>query len=320
MRILITGMAGFAGRSLAAYLLHHTDWDLHGVSRRPDQRLFSSRVRWHNHDLQNVVAIDTLIANVKPDAIVHLAAQPHVPTSWEDPWGTFETNVHGTLNLINAILAAKISPRLLLVSSNEVYGAPQPVELPIRETQPLRPNNPYAVSKISQEMLARQYQISHRLDVIVARPFNHVGPDQDVRFVIPRFAQQVAEIEVGLREPVMHVGNMEARRDWTDVADVARAYHDLLLRGETGEIYNVCSGQARSVQSVLDKLVELTGRKIEQVSDPAKFRPIDTPMSYGDFLKLKQATGWEPQITFDQTLLAVLNVARARVQLTNSSS
>ncbi len=315
MQVLITGMHGFAGRALADLLLRETDWRIAGVSRVPQPRPSDARLSWIQLDLTDRDGVLQLIGELRPDAIVHLAAQTHVPTSWEAPWDTFEQNLRPQLNIFQAVLAAQVKPRILVVTSNEVYGAPQSHELPFRESQPFRPNNPYAVSKAAQDLMARQYHISHSLDVCVARPFNHFGPGQAARFVIPGFAQQLAEIEAGWRDPVIRLGNMAAQRDFTDVRDVARAYWSMLKSGQPGSAYNVCSGQPRSIQLVLDTMLQLTGSTIEQVSDPSKFRPIDTPLSFGDHVLLTQATGWQPEIPFETTLADVLEEARARVAI-----
>lgn len=315
MQILITGMHGFAGRALADLLLRETDWRIAGVSRLPQPAPPDARLTWIKLDLTDRDGVLRMMGELRPDAIVHMAAQTHVPTSWEAPWETFEQNVRPQLNLFQAILAERIKPRILVVTSNEVYGAPQSHELPFRESQPFRPNNPYAVSKAAQDLMARQYHISHSLDVCVARPFNHIGPGQATRFVIPGFAQQLVEIEAGLREPVMLLGNMAAQRDFTDVRDVARAYLLMLKSAKAGCAYNVCSGQPRSIQMVLDTMLSIAGLQVEQVSDPSKFRPIDTPVSFGDHALLTEAVGWQPEIPFETTLADVLDEARARAAI-----
>jgi GDP-4-dehydro-6-deoxy-D-mannose reductase len=320
MHVLITGMAGFAGGHLADLLLAKTDWTLVGLSRNATKLAATDRVRWHEVDMTDAELVRTTIVSERPDAIIHLAAQANVPRSWENPWFTYEQNVRGQLHIFQGVLSAGIAPRVLIVSSNEVYGAPSPDELPIRESKPLRPNNPYAVSKAAQDLMALQYHISHRCDVVVARPFNHVGPGQRLQYVIPSLAMQVAQIEAGMREPTMALGNMAAQRDFTDVRDVVAAYLGLLRSGAAGEVYNVCSGAPRSIQSVLDTLTQLAGLRITQTTDPAKFRPVDTPVSYGDSTRLRAATGWTQSIPFEQTLLDMLNEARERCRNTQSAA
>jgi GDP-4-dehydro-6-deoxy-D-mannose reductase len=316
MQVLITGMGGFVGNHLAAILLKETNWSIIGISR-DQRRVFSAssaeRMRWVQADLQNAARVSDVLSQHQPDVIVHLAAQSHIPTAWQKPWETFENNVRGQLNLFQGVIAAKLAPRILIVSSNEVYGAPTLDELPIRESKVMRPNNPYAVSKATQDLMAIQYWMSHRMDVIVARPFNHTGPGQLPQFVVPGFAKQIAEIETGAQPPVMHLGNMAAERDFTDVRDIVRAYFMLIEKGVGGQIYNVCSGTPRSIQSILDSLFKLTPVKIAQETDPNKFRPADTPVSFGDNSHIRDAVGWQPIITFEQTLADILNEARNNV-------
>jgi GDP-4-dehydro-6-deoxy-D-mannose reductase len=246
---------------------------------------------------------------------VHLAGQSHVPTSWERPWETFEINVQGQLHLFQAVIAAKLSPRMLIVTSNEVYGAPENADaLPFAETRLPRPNNPYAVSKVAADAMALQYRLSHGLDVVVARPFNHTGPGQAERFVLPGFAKQIAEIEAGRRAPLIKTGNMAAQRDYTDVRDVAAAYLALIQKGEPGEAYNVCTGVPRSIQSLFNAMVGVSSAKIATETDPAKFRQVDTPVSFGDNAKIISATGWQPSIPIEQTIQDMLNEWRERTR------
>lgn len=317
MRVLITGMAGFAGLHLAECLIAETDWQITGMTRRPPPllpTLQTPRVVWRVAELTDGASVAAVVAEARPEVVIHLASQSHVPTAWENPWGTYESNLRGQLNVIEAVVRNNLTPRLLIVTSNEVYGAVDLSDLPICEDSGFQPNNPYAVSKVAQDFMARQYRLSHNLDVVIARPFNHFGPRQDTRFVIPRFAEQVAEIELGLREPRMLLGNMVAQRDFTDVRDVARAYLGLVRSGVNGQAYNVCSGQPRSIQQVLDLLVAQAGVRVEQVSDPSKFRKVDTPISYGDAGLIERHTGWRAKIPFEQSLRDVLDEARAAVR------
>ncbi|MDW8352158.1 MAG: GDP-mannose 4,6-dehydratase [Anaerolineae bacterium] len=315
MRVLITGMSGFAGRHLTELLLKTTHWTLIGVSRTTLGDRPSPRVFWWRVDLRDADAVKRLLRYERPDIIVHLAAQSHVPTAWQQPWETFEANVRTVLNLFEGAIAAKLSPRFLIVSSNEVYGRPSsPQDLPFAETRPLQPTNPYGVSKAAQELVALQYHCSHGYDVVIARPFNHLGPGQDTRFVASDFARQIVEIEMGKREPVMHLGNMQAQRDFTDVRDIARAYLSLLQRADGGCAYNVCSGKPRSIQSLLDTMLGMTTVQVEQRSDPSRFRIADTPVSYGDPARIREATGWQPHIPFEQTIADILNYWRDQLR------
>lgn len=314
MRVLITGMSGFAGRHLVELLLSTTHWTLIGASRSTQGDRPNPRVFWWKLDLRDADAVTRLLRYERPDIIIHLAAQSHVPTAWKAPWATFEANVRPQLNLFEGAIAAKLAPRFLIVSSNEVYGPPASRDdLPFRETRPLQPTNPYAVSKAAQELMALQYHRSHAFDVVVARPFNHIGPGQDTRFVASDFARQIAEIELGKREPVMYLGNMLAERDFTDVRDIVQAYLALIQKADGGQAYNVCSGRPRSIQSLLDILLSMTEVKIEQRSDPAKFRVADTPISYGDPTRIRESTGWEARIPFERTLADILNYWRKQL-------
>ncbi len=314
MRVLITGMDGFAGSYLAELLLRETHWNLIGVSRSTEGERASNRVQWWRLDLRDPDGIRRLIKYERPDLVIHLAAQSHVPTAWKDPWATVENNLRGQINLLEAIAINRLTPRVLIVTSNEVYGAPAlSSDLPFTEASPLRPNNPYGVSKAAQDLSALQYHMSHKLDLLVARPFNHIGPRQREHFVVSDFARQIALIEAGRQEPVMRLGNMAAQRDFTDVRDVVRAYFLLIKFADGGRAYNVCSGTPRSIQSVLDALFAMTPARIRVESDPSKFRPLDTPVSYGDPGRLREATGWAPAIPFEQTLADILNDWRARV-------
>lgn len=315
MRVLITGMNGFAGSHLADLLRAETGWYLIGASRNATGDRRQPRESWWTIDLRDPDAVHRLIRTERPDLIVHLAAQPYVPTAWEDPWGTFEMNVRPQQYLFDAVLAARITPRIVIVSSNEVYGPPrEAADLPFAEERPTRPVNPYGVTKVAQEAMALQYRRSHGLDVVVARPFNHIGPRQTMTSVANQFARQIAEIEAGLAEPILRVGNMTAQRDFTDVRDVARAYLALIQLGEPGEIYNICSGRARPVQEILDLLLARASVPIPVEIDEAKFRPADTPISFGSNAKIRAATGWAPRVPFEQTIADILDDWRIRAR------
>jgi GDP-4-dehydro-6-deoxy-D-mannose reductase len=207
-----------------------------------------------------------------------------------------------------------LKTRMLVVASNEIYGAVPPDKLPVDENAPLEPNNPYGVSKVVQDLLARQYFLSHSVDVIRARSFNHLGPRQSPQFVAASFARQIAEAEAGLREPVIYVGNLAAQRDFTDVVDVVRAYALLMEKGRSGEAYNVASGRPRSVQSLLDTLLGMSTVKLRIEPDETRTRPADVSVIYGDITKLRNDTGWEPTIPFEESLRRILAYWRAAVR------
>lgn len=313
MRALITGVGGFVGSHLADYLVQHTDCRIWGVSRDTDMRWVPAQVEWANWDLRNRDAVVALLRDLRPDIIFHLAAQAAVPQSWRDPWGTLEVNIHMQVNLLSAMVEIGLPARILVIGSEAEYGAVRAEDIPIDEDTPLRPTSPYGVSKVAQDMLGLQYFLSHKVAAIRARPFPHIGPRQRPDFVAADFARQIAEAEAGVRDPVVRVGNLAAARDYTDVRDVARAYWLLVQRGEAGEVYNVGSGTPRTVQSLLDGLVAASAIPIRVEVDAARFRPIDMPLTVSDPARLKAATGWQPQIPFEQTLRDILDDARAAV-------
>ncbi len=313
MRLLITGVGGFVGRHLAYTLARETDWELWGWARRPVNGL-PDRLQVAQVDLRDPEAVRQGLARLSPEGIIHLAAQSDVGESWRDPWGTFETNVRGTLNLLEGIRALGLQPRILIVTSNEVYGLIRPEEVPIREDQPFRPANPYGVSKAAQDWLAALYAAAYAMPIVRARPFNHIGPGQDPRFVVSSFARQIAWIEAGLQEPVLRVGNLEARRDFTDVRDVVRAYRLLLERGEPGEAYNIGSGRPRAIREVLEALLAMTQARVRVEVDPQRIRPVEIPVSAADIARIRERLGWQPTIPFEQSLRDVLEEWRARAR------
>jgi GDP-4-dehydro-6-deoxy-D-mannose reductase len=235
--------------------------------------------------------------------------------SWHAPAETLTTNIISQVNLLEALRGLKMSPRFLAVGSSEEYGLVLDDELPIRETNPLRPLSPYAVSKVTQDMMAYQYFKSYGLPIIRTRAFNHEGPRRGDVFVTSNFARQVAEIEAGLREPVVYVGDLTPRRDYSDVRDIVRGYWLLLERGEPGEVYNLCSGRSWSIQAVLDFVLNLsTVKGITIKTDPARLRPSDVMILEGDPGKVHKATGWKVEIPFEQTLTELLDYWRQRTR------
>ncbi len=312
-KILITGISGFVGSHLANHILQTQSAELHGTILVGTPRLDTPNIHYHFLDLRDALQVEQLIDEIRPDHIYHLAAQAFVPQSFEAPWGTLENNIRGQLNIIQACLSVAIEPRMLVVSSAEIYGIVQPDELPLTEDAPLRPTSPYSVSKVTQDMLALQYHLSHQLPIMRARPFNHFGPGQNERFVAPAFATQIAQIEAGHKEPVIHVGNLEAKRDFTDVRDIVRAYTKIIEKGEPGAVYNVASGVAHSIQELLDTLLSYSGADICVQTDPDRLRPVHIPILQGDATRLCEATGWQPQIPFEQSLQDILEDHRERV-------
>jgi GDP-4-dehydro-6-deoxy-D-mannose reductase len=315
VRALITGAGGFVGTHLCAYLLSQTDWELMGtvypapVEAQPPEPCF----RLRHTDLRDPQVVQELVDEIQPDYVFHLAAQSFVPTSFADPWDTLENNIRAQLNVLEAVRRSERETRVLVVGSNEEYGAPRPDELPQTEDSPLRPNNPYAVSKVTQDFLGFQYHQAYGVLAVRVRPFNHTGPGQSPRFVAPAFASQIARIEVGLQGGVMKVGNLAAARDFSDVRDIVRAYYLAVTEGEPGEVYNLAAGRPQSIQSLLDTLLSYSQTEIRVEIDPDRYRPVDVLVAYGSAEKFRRLTGWEPQIPFEQTLHDVLEYWRGQV-------
>lgn len=316
MRVLLTGIAGFAGSYLADYLVHEQAVELHGIIHRHEHRIqhLTAHLHLHRGDLRNALWVSDTIQQIQPDVTLHLAAWSDVGGSWRQPWTTYELNIQCQLHLLEALQRWVPTCRTLVVTSNEVYGLVQAEDLPIAETTPFRPNNPYGVSKIAQDMMALQYWHSHRLPTIRARSFNHIGPNQADDFVASAFARQVAEIEAGLREPTVSVGNLEAARDFTDVRDVVRAYWLLAERGEPGGVYNVGSGRSYPVRFLLDTLLDLATTAVTVVIDPTRLRPSDVPVSVCNNQRLQAVTGWQPQIDLRTSLTDLLTYWRRQLQ------
>lgn len=315
MRALITGITGFAGGHLAQILLDRGD-DVLGVARSHTKTLdyLSHPIEPIIADLRDPDVVNRLIDDIQPDVIYHLAGQAFVPRAWTNPWDTMENNIRPQLNILEAMVKHNSQARLLVSTSNEVYGRISEEQLPVRETSPLAPHNPYGVSKVGQDLLALQYHLSHGLDVLRARSFNHIGPRQSPFFVAASFAKQIAEIEAGLSEPILHVGNLEAQRDFTDVIDVTRAYALLVDHGVAGEAYNVGTGRAYSIQYLLDMLRGYSNLDIEVQQDPERMRPSDIPLVYADNNKLCSQTGWQPLYKFEDSLQRVLDYWRTEVK------
>jgi GDP-4-dehydro-6-deoxy-D-mannose reductase len=315
LKALITGISGFVGSYLAEYLLDHTDWQVAGTVFGPYANIadLCGRLELYPAELSRLDVVTFILEQTKPDLIFHLAAQPLVVVSRQDPWGTIETNVHVQLNVLEGVAQVKPDCRVLVVGSAEEYGLVSEEDLPIDEDTPLRPLSPYALSKIAQDLLGLQYYLTHRLYVVRVRPFNHTGPRQRVGFVAPDFARQIAAVERGLQPPVIRVGNLAARRDFSDVRDVIRAYVLALTDGEPGQVYNVGSGRSHSIQEVLDTLLALSQVPIVVEPDPERMRPSDVPDMICDATRLRRQTGWQPVISFEQSLCDVLDYWRTEM-------
>ncbi len=318
MKVLITGITGFAGSHLADYILdNHLDAQVYGIirwrSRMENILHIEDRIHLREADLKDLVSLKKCLAEVQPDRIFHLAAQSFVPTSWKCPAETFAINAVGQINLFEAILSLGISPKIQIAGSSEEYGLVNSDEVPMKETNPLRPLSPYAVSKVAQDLLGWQYFKSYGLKVIRTRGFNHTGPRRGDVFICSNFAKQIVEIEKQKREPVIYVGNLEARRDFTDVRDMVRAYWLCLEKGEPGDVYNLGSGKTYSIQEVLDMLLEISGVEVKIEVDPERLRPSDVPVLLADSSKFKQLSEWEPRISFNQSLQDLLEYWRERI-------
>lgn len=312
---LITGITGFAGSHLAELLLKegHEVW---GTTRWRSQteniEPIKGRLKLVDADILDAYSMERALAEAAPDYIFHLAAQSFVPTSWRAPAHTVTTNAVGQLNLFEAVRKAGIDPIIQIACSSEEYGLVYPNEVPIKETNPLRPLSPYGVSKVAQDMLGWQYFKSYGLKIIRTRAFNHTGERRGEVFVCSVFAKQIAEIEGG-KEPIIYVGNLEAKRDFSDVRDIVRAYLLAVKKGQPGEAYNICSERSCSIRQVLDMLLGMSEKRIEVRADPSRLRPSDVEILLGDCTKFKETTGWRPDITFEETLKDLLDYWRKRV-------
>ena len=314
---MITGITGFAGSHLAELLLREGH-DVFGIVRWRSRSEHLEHLNGHLHlieaDLLDLKSLQDVMINLRPDYIFHLAAQSFVPASWTAPAVTLETNAVGSCNLFEAVRTAQIDPLIQIACSSEEYGLVHENELPIKETNPLRPLSPYAVSKVAMDYLGYQYFKSYGLKIVRTRGFNHEGPRRGEVFVTSTFAKQIALIEKGKQKPVILVGDLSTKRDFTDVRDMVRGYYLAAQKGEPGEVYNIASGKAWVIKDVLDYLLSLSKVKnIKVKRDPKRLRPSDVPILLGDSSKFREATGWQPQIPFKKTLRDTLNYWRRRV-------
>ncbi|MGK9450997.1 GDP-mannose 4,6-dehydratase [Acidithiobacillus caldus] len=287
MKLLLTGANGFVGRYVQAAL---------PCVPLPD-----------GLDLRDRQALSAFVAELRPNAVIHLAAQSFVPAAFENPRETFDINFTGTLNLLEALQAAKFRGRMLFVGSGDTYGQVPEADLPVREEYPLHPRNPYAVSKVAAEALCYQWSQTSGFEIVMVRPFNHIGPGQSPRFVLADFARQVTEIRLGRRVPVLQAGDIDVTRDFTDVRDVVRAYGLLLERGRNGEVYNVCSGREYRIRDLLQQLLTLAGVAAAIEQDPGRLRRAEQRRMVASFAALQRDTGWQPAIPLEQSLQDVLN-------------
>lgn len=303
MRVFITGATGFAGSHLVDQLLA----DGHHVMALVHEATSHQGLPENDHiqpvigDLMDPDGLAKAVAKAQPDTIFHLAGQAYPARSWIDPALTIAVNTGGTANLLRAAVEYG-RPRVVIVTSAEIYGPISAAELPLTERTIPQPRHPYGVSKLAAGELARAYWERYDLPVIEARPFNHIGPRQAKGFVVPDFASQLAAIRLGLSEPVIHVGNLNPERDFTDVRDVAGAYRRLAEDGRPGQAYLICSGRSVSIRMILDTLIDLSGVEVNIRLDESRINPSDTPCIYGSYAKIESDTGWRPLVPLRQSL------------------
>lgn len=311
MKALVTGIEGFVGSYLAEEL-SKKGFEVYGTYLDPVKKEVKCIKNFYLDVTDKEEAVK-VISKIKPDQIFHLAGFSSVALSWKNPELCHKVNVEGTENLLDAVLTAGISPKILVISSAEVYGKPQ--KIPITEEHPLNPDNPYAKSRLEQEKVVLNYVKNKGIKAIISRSFNHTGPGQLPTFVCSDFAYQIAKIEKGLQEPVIRTGDLSVKRDFSDVRDIVRAYVLALEKCRVGEIYNICSGKAYSIKEILDTLILLSGRKdIKVMQDSGKVRPSDVDIMLGDNSKFKAETVWKPQIKFDETLKGILEWWRRSIE------
>jgi GDP-mannose 4,6-dehydratase len=319
-KVLITGVTGFVGSHLAEYILvNHPGIEILGLFRWRSSKEnildIKGKINLCYGDLTDLASLETLLEKHKPDVIFHLAAQSYVDFSFIAPIATLQANVIGTANLLEAVKRLKLNcgydPVIHICSSSEVYGQVRENEVPIRETNPFRPASPYAVSKVGEDMLGLQYWLSWKIKTIRTRMFTHTGKKRGEVFVESNFAKQIAEIEAGLKEPVIKVGNLESIRTFLDVKDAVKAYWLLVNKCQPGEVYNIGGVETMPVKEMLNKMLKLsTIKDIKIEVDPVRLRPSDVTLQIPCIDKFTQETGWRPEIKFDQTLEDLLNYWR----------
>ena len=315
-KVFITGIAGFVGSYLAEFLLSG-GYEVYGLIRPRSKTDYIesviNKLHLEDADILDTHSLYATISRIKPDYIFHLAAQSFVPTSWVSPSVTLETNIVGSANLFEAVRQVGIDPVIQIACSSEEYGLVHPDELPIKETNPLRPLSPYAVSKLAMDYLGYQYFQSYKIRIVRTRGFNHTGPRRGDTFAESNFAKQIAMIEKGKQEPVIRVGNLTASRDYSDVRDMVKGYVAAAEKCDPGDVYNICSGTTIKIGDLLNILLSFSKTKVTIRPDQSRMRPSDVPVLLGDNTKFVAKTGWKPEIPFKKTMEDLLNYWRARV-------
>lgn len=306
MRALITGVNGFVGHYLSKYLIEQ-GYEVYGTVIEDNIKMDNVKIKKMN--LLNKTEVNDVLTDINPDQIYHLAGQSAVGLSWKEPTLTMDVNINGTINLLDVVRNNNINTKVLIIGSSDEYGIITPEECPINEEHILKPTSPYAISKMTQEEISKLYIKAYKMNMIMVRAFNHIGPMQSKNFVVSDFASKIAEIEKG-GEPIIRVGNLEAYRDFTDVRDIVRGYKLLMDYGKIGEIYNIGSGNPYKIQEILDILLSLSNIKIKVEIDPDKLRPSDVPIIKCDNLKIKSHVKWIPKYDIKDTLKDTLDYWR----------
>lgn len=314
-KALITGISGFAGSYLAEYLVSKNQYEVAGTYLLENSLInldkIKNKVKLIKIDLSKEGNVFNLIKDTSPDVIFHLAALTSPADSFNTPTQTLTNNISLQINILEAVRKNNLlDTKILVISSADIYGQVRSEDLPMDEDTKLMPTSPYAVSKIAQDFLGLTYFLSYNLKIVRVRPFNHIGPRQSGHFVVASFAKQIAEIEKGKREPVLHVGNLEAKRDFTNVKDMVYAYSLIIEKGKFGDVYNIGSGVSYRIADILDKLISMSSAKIKVEKEDALFRPNDNPELLCDNRKFTKLTGWKPQISIDKTLKETLDYWR----------
>jgi GDP-4-dehydro-6-deoxy-D-mannose reductase len=309
MNALIIGGAGFVGKYLISQLAEDGSYTI-SATKLPHEKIDSNLCTVYDLNILDPSQIEEVLKATQPDVVFHLSAQSSVKLSWENPQLTVDVNIKGSLNVLDTIRKLGINPKIILIGSGEEYGYIKENECPIKEDNVLRAGNIYAITKATQNMLGTVYARAYNMDIVMVRAFNHIGAGQLPQFVVSDFCKQIADIEKGIKEPIMYVGNLTAKRDFTNVRDVVKAYTLLAKHGKQGETYNVGSGVGVSIQDILDMALSYSTANIEVRQDPNRMRPSDVPIIVADTSKIFEDTGWKPQTSLDSTILEVLEFWR----------